>query len=57
MPRSSSVCPHILISGRGVKGVDAKKLKVGDNIEAKRFGYASNGKIVLPRETKILDIS
>ena len=47
--------PNILISAELSKSVDAKKLKVGDNIEAKTvLGMLSNGKIVLPRETKIL---
>lgn len=37
------------------KSVDAKKLKVGDKIEAKTSAdMLSNGKIVMPRETKIL---
>ncbi len=51
----TQLAPNILISAELSKSVDAKKLKVGDKIEGKTvLDMLSNGKIVLPRDTKIL---
>src|SRR5579863_4017975 len=51
---AAQVPPGTVIPAQLSKSVDAKKVKVGDKIEARTsMDLLSNGKVVLPRDMKI----
>jgi hypothetical protein len=52
---SGKIAPGVVIPAELSKAVDARKVKVGDKVEAKTaVDLLSNGKIVIPRNAKII---